>query len=183
MLAVIVGIRSFFRGYGFMMSAIWGLLGVAMAVGILYALRLIDQAAPSYFDMAVAAISLVFMVIAHFTDFRRDTQTDASFISSILNDEDVKSMLIEPLYYTFKTRSYRYKSSKFGLLDDINDQVRSTAGESSIHYALCCVLGLILIGMFVVFSPKLLDKPLPGLEQVSKENVMEHIQNIQKEIE
>lgn len=183
MLAVIVGIRSFFRGYGFMMSAIWGLLGVAAAVGILYTLRFVDKAAPSFFDMAIAAISIVFMVIAHFTDFRRDTQTDANFISSILNDEDVKSMLIEPLYYTFKTRSYRYKSSKFGLLDDINDQVRSTAGESSIHYALCSVLGLILIGMFFVFSPKLLDKPLPGLKQVSKENVMEHIQIIQKEIE
>jgi hypothetical protein len=114
------------------MSALWGSLGVAVSFALLYALRFVDSHLPDYFNVVVALLTLLFMVVVHFTDFRRDNQTDASFVRGVLNGEDIKASLLDPLYYTFKTKSLRYKSSKFGVLDDLNDQMRSVAGETSI---------------------------------------------------
>ena len=63
----------------------------------------------------------------------------------MLRQEDIKSSLLEPLYYTFKTRSVRYKASRFGLLDELNDHVRSMSGESVIHYILWTLMALVMI--------------------------------------
>jgi hypothetical protein len=161
MFAVIVGMRAFFRGYGFLMSAIWGSLGVGVAVAMLYALRFVNLHYPDYFNIAILLFTLVFIVVIHFTDFRRENPTDASFVRGVLNGEDIKASLLDPLYYTFKTKSLRYKSSKFGVLVDLIDQMRSVAGETSIHYALSSVLMAILIALFFIFSPRFLYMKLP----------------------
>jgi serine/threonine protein kinase len=175
MLGVIVAVRAFFRGFGFLMSLLWGSIGVASSFIPLYALRYVDGHYPDYFNWAVVALTLIFMLIIHFTDFRSETQTDNHEIGDILNGEDVQSTLLDPLYYTFKTKSLRYKSSKFGVLDDISDQVRGGTGETSIHYALSCVMMVMLIGLFCVYSPRLLDKRLPDSQDKSK--LMEQIDN------
>ena len=176
MLGVIVAVRAFFRGFGFLMSVLWGSLGVASSFIPLYTLRWVDGHYPDLFDWAAVLLTLIFMLIVHFTDFRSDTQTDSKEIGNILNGEDVQSSLLDPLYYTFKTKSVRYKSSKFGVLDDISDQVRGGSGETSIHYALACVMMVMLIGLFCVFSPSILDKRLPGHED--KVKLMQKIDQI-----
>jgi dolichyl-phosphate-mannose--protein O-mannosyl transferase len=176
MLGIVVGIRAFFRGYGFLMSVLWGSLGVAVSFALLYTLRFVDSHLPDYFNVVVALLTLLFMVVVHFTDFRRDNQTDASFVRGVLNGEDIKASLLDPLYYTFKTKSLRYKSSKFGVLDDLNDQMRSVAGETSIHYALCSILMAILIAMFFAFSPRFIDMKLPSKQDMKQEQIMELIE-------
>lgn len=176
MLGIVVGIRAFFRGYGFLMSVLWGSLGVAVSFALLYALRFVDSHLPDYFNVVVALLTVLFMVVVHFTDFRRDNQTDASFVRGVLNGEDIKASLLDPLYYTFKTKSLRYKSSKFGVLDDLNDQMRSVAGETSIHYALCSILMAILIAMFFAFSPRFIDMKLPSKQDMKQEQIMELIE-------
>ncbi len=102
-------------------------------------------------------------------------------MNSILTD-DIKSELLEPLYYTFKTKSYRYKSSKFGLLDDVQNQVHSVAGESVLHYMLWSALVGIMILELVVFSPKLLNVSNPDLDnwRLSPSKV---VKQIQKDVE
>ena len=96
-------------------------------------------------------------------------------IREILTTEDVNTSLLEPLYYTFKTKSYRYKSSKFGLLDDISNQVRSYSGESVVHYMLWGLLMLILISEFCLLSPRILNKRKHlGAE---KQELIENVQN------
>ncbi len=174
MLGLIIGIRAFFRGFGALMSILSGLVGVALSLIPLYGLRWVDLHHPTWFNATVALLTLLFIVFAYVADFRNDNQTDSKFIQGILNENDVKSSLLEPLYYTFKTKSLRYKSSKFGLLDDISDQMRGTSGESAIHYGLCCALMAILISMFCLFSPAILDVKMPGHEEASE--VMEQIQ-------
>ncbi len=164
MTAVIVATRAYFKGYGPTMSALWGALGYLTAYAPLFILNYVDKAKPALFIPVILLLTAVYALICHFTDFRREQQTDAGFVDDILKNNDVKTELIEPLYYTFRTKSARYKSTKFSLLDDINNQVRSFSGESIIHYMLWTLLMLLLAAEMVLYSPKLLDRRdmLPG---------------------
>jgi len=175
--AVIVGLRAYFRGYGFVMSCLWGLLGMLSSWIPITILKTIDQASPSLFIPAAIVITLVYMAICHVTDFRSDTKGDNQLISEVMED-DIKSTLLEPLYYTFKQKSFKFKGSKFGMLDDVTNQVRSISGESVLHYILWSVMVGILLMEMIVFSPKLLNYPNPNTENVhvSPTEVVEQIQ-------
>ena len=175
--AVIVGLRAYFRGYGFVMSCLWGLLGMLSSWIPITILKTIDQANSSLFIPAAIVITLVYMAICHVTDFRSDTKGDNQLISEVMED-DIKSTLLEPLYYTFKQKSFKFKGSKFGMLDDVTNQVRSISGESVLHYILWSIMVGILLMEMIVFSPKLLNYPNPNTEnvRVSPTQVVEQIQ-------
>ncbi|MCR4602595.1 MAG: protein kinase [Prevotella sp.] len=161
MMAIIVGVHFYFKGMGPMLSTILGLLGTLSTYLPIYLLMKTHESKPSLFGVVVVVITLVYMVICHFTSFRESHAASSDSIKELLQSDDVKSTLIEPLFYTFKTKSQRYKSSKFGILDEISDQVHSFSGESVIHYVLWSVLALILVLEFCIFSPSLIDLPLP----------------------
>jgi hypothetical protein len=94
-------------------------------------------------------------------------------------DNDIKSTLLEPLYYTFKQKSYRYKGSKFGLFEDVQNQIHSVAVESVIHYIMWCFLiGAFLMEM-IVFSPHLMNVKNPNLNKgISvKEEMIQKLNN------
>ena len=132
---------------------------------------------PSLFSLTIVAITLVYILVCHLTDFRGDQKADSKLISEVL-DNDIKSSLLEPLYYTFKTKSYRFKGSKFGLLDDVTDQVRSISGESVLHYVLWSILALIFVIDFIVYSPSMMNMKNPSSEDLEGANPTEIIQQI-----
>jgi hypothetical protein len=179
--AVIVGLRAYFRGYGFVMSCLWGLLGMLSSWIPITILKTIDKASPSLFIPAAIVITLVYMAICHVTDFRSDTKGDNQLISEVMED-DIKSTLLEPLYYTFKQKSFKFKGSKFGLLDDVTDQVRSISGESVLHYVLWSVLALIFVLDFIIYSPSLMNVSNPGVDNFSF-SPSEMMQKIEKDVE
>jgi hypothetical protein len=121
------------------------------------------------------------MLICHLTDFRGDQKADNKLITEVLGN-DIKSSLLEPLYYTFKTKSYKFKGSKFGLLDDVTDQVRSISGESVLHYVLWSVLALIFVLDFIIYSPSLMNVSNPGVDNFSF-SPSEMMQKIEKDVE
>jgi hypothetical protein len=86
-------------------------------------------------------------------------------IREILGANDISTALLEPLYYTFKTKSYRYKSTKFGLLDDISNQTRSLSGENIIHYVLWALLVSVFVAEFCVFCSHMMNKRPPMVEK------------------
>ena len=116
------------------------------------------------------------------TDFRGDQKADNILINEVL-DDDIQSSLLEPLYYTFKTKTYKYKGSKFGMLDDVSDQVRSISGESVLHYILWCLMALVLVAEFVVFSPKLMNVRNPYLDKDWKMQPHKVIKQLEKDVE
>ena len=179
MTAIIVATRAYFRGYGFFFSLLWGLLGFASSFIPIIILRYIVQSHPSLFSLAIVAISLVYMLVCHLTDFRGDQKADSKLISEVL-DNDIKSSLLEPLYYTFKTKSYRFKGSKFGLLDDVTEQVRSISGESVLHYVLWSILALIFVVDFIVYSPSLMNVKNPSSGDLEEASPTEIIKQIDK---
>ena len=175
MTAVIVGTRAYFRGYDVFFSFLWGLLGALSSFIPIIILKYFAQSHPSMFNLAIIVISLVYMLVCHLTDFRGDQKADSKLIAEVL-DNDVKSMLLEPLYYTFKTKSYKFKGSKFGLLNDVTDQVRSISGESVLHYILWSMLALIFVLDFIIFSPSLLNVSNPNTSSLNPTEIFKQIE-------
>ena len=181
MTGIIVATRAYFRGYDVFFSFLWGLAGAFSAFIPIIILKYMNQSHPSLFNLTVIAISLVYMLICHLTDFRGDQKADNKLISEVL-DNDIKSTLLEPLFYTFKTRSYKFKGSKFGLLDDVTDQVRSISGESVLHYVLWSILAFIFVLDFIIYSPSLLNVSNPDVDNFSF-SPSEVMQKIEKDVE
>lgn len=181
MTAIIVGTRAYFRGYGIFFSFLWGLLGALSSFIPIIILKYIGQSHPSLFNLTIIAITLVYMLICHLTDFRGDQKADSKLIAEVL-DNDIKSTLLEPLYYTFKTRSYKFNGSKFGLLNDVTDQVRSISGESVLHYVLWSMLALIFVLDFIIFSPSLMNVSNPNINKM-KVTPSEVIKQLERDVE
>jgi len=161
MTGLIVGTRSFFKGYDFVFSFLWGLVGAFTCFIPIIILKYIGASHPMLFNLAVIVITLIYMLVCHLTDFRGDEKADSRLISEVL-ENDVKSNLIEPLFYTFKARAYKFKGSKFGLLNEVTDQVRSISGESVLHYVLWSLLMLVFVASFIIFSPTFLNIANPN---------------------
>ncbi|MBO6030924.1 MAG: protein kinase [Prevotella sp.] len=181
MTGIIVATRAYFRGYDFFFSFLWGLAGAFSSFIPIIILKYMDQSHPSLFNLTIIAITLVYILICHLTDFRGDQKADNKLITEVL-DNDIKSTLLEPLYYTFKTKSYKFKGSKFGLLDDVTDQVRSISGESVLHYVLWSILALIFVLDFIIYSPSLMNVSNPNVDNFSF-RPSEMMQKIEKDIE
>ncbi len=181
MTAVIVGTRAYFRGYDFFFSFLWGLLGALSSFIPIIILKYFGQSHPSLFNMAIIVITLVYILICHLTDFRGDQKADSKLIAEVL-ENDIKSTLLEPLYYTFKTKSYKFNGSKFGLLNDVTDQVRSISGESVLHYVLWSILALIFVLDFIIFSPSLMNVSNPNTSKM-KAKPSEVIKQLERDVE
>ena len=179
---LIAAMRAYFRGFGFVMSLLCGLLGAMSSIIPIQILRLINGSMPGMFNISVVFITLVYMLICHLTDFRGDQKADNKLISEVF-DDDIKSSLLEPLYYTFKTKSYKYKGSKFAVLDDVTDQIRSISGESVIHYILWSTLMAILVAEFVIFSPSLMNVRNPYLDNNWKLQPHKIIKQLERDVE
>ena len=106
---------------------------------------------PSLFTVSVVLITLLYMVICHFSENRTDKVYDRELINDVI-DDDVKSLLIEPLYYTFKTKSYKFKGSKFGMLEDVENQFQAVASESVLHYMMWTLMIALLLGELIAYN-------------------------------
>ena len=180
--AVIVATRAYFRGYGFVLSLLWGGLGALSTLIPITILKFLNGSYPSLFNIGIVVMTAIYMLICHMTDFRGDEKADNKLINEVL-DDDIQSSLLEPLYYTFKTKSFKYKGSKFGMLDDMSDQVRSISGESVLHYLLWCLMVLLLVAEFVMFSPTLMNVRNPNLDGQWKHQTHKVIKQIEKDVE
>jgi hypothetical protein len=181
MTAIIIGTRAYFKGYGFILSCLCGLLGILSSYIPVMLLKYINGSMPSMFVPVILILTAAYMAICHFTDFRSDTNSENLLVSEIM-DDDVKSTLLEPLYYTFKEKKYKFKGSNFGLLDDVTNQVRSLSGESVLHYILWSALVGILLLELILFSSSLLNVKNPNLDSW-KLNPSAVVKQLQKDVE
>ena len=180
MTGFIVAIRAYFKGFGPLMAILFGLLGMSTTFIPYYILSFVERTMPSMFSVAIVLLTLVYVAACRFTDFRNDTKADNSLINQVL-DDDVKSTLLEPLYYTFKMKSYRYKGSKFSMLDEVTDQVNAVSGESILHYVLWCLLMLVMIVQFSLLNPKLVGVKKPYTYNM--ENTTQGAQSVSEPME
>lgn len=174
--ALIAGMRAFFRGYGFLFCTLWAAIGLMSAWIPVFLLRYVHVHYDGMFTLTMIAITLVYFAICHITDYRSDTQGDSQLINVVMED-DVKTSLIDPLYYTFKQKSYKFKGSKFGVLDDVNNQVRSISGESVVHYMTWSLLMAVIVLEMICFSPSLLNMNKSDLKKFKPREAVQQFQN------
>ena len=158
--AIIVGVSSFFKGFGVSMSAVWALFGFFTSFVPLLSLRYVHHNFPALFIPAVVLLTGVYVLVCYLTDNRKEGAEDKELVAEVM-DDDMKSSLLEPLFYTFKTRSSRFNGSKFGLLDDVKNQFKAVSSDSVIHYTLWSILAIVLLIEMVVYNPHLLNMPNP----------------------
>ena len=180
--AVIVATRAYFRGYGFVLSMLWGLTGAFSSYIPITILKFLNESYPSFFNIGIIILTAIYMLICHMTDFRGDQKADNKLINEVLND-DIQSSLIEPLYYTFKTKAYKFKGSKFGLLEDVSDEVHSVSGESVLHYVLWSLMISVLVAEFIIFSPSMMNVRNPNLGNKWKMQSHKVIKQLEKDVE
>lgn len=150
MSGIIATTRAYFKGYGFTVSLLWGLPGLLSSLIPIYVMKFVIAKVPILSPLAMIVLTLLYMFVCRKTDFSGDRHSDDSLVDAALKDDDIHTTLLDPLYYTFKTRSARYTATKFSLLDDVDNQVHSYAGESVIHYLLWCLMVVALIVMLLV---------------------------------
>ena len=175
--AIIVALRAFFKGYGFVLSLLWGVLGLLTAFIPVVAMKYVYNTHPSMFVPALIVFTLIYMLISNVTNTHRDSKMEGQFIGEVM-ESDVKTTLMEPLVYTFKQKSYRFKGSKFALLDDVANQVRSISAESVLHYKVWTLMVALVLLEMVLFNPKLLNYKIPDKEKItlSPNKVIEQLQ-------
>lgn len=149
--ALICCTKAFFRGNGFLLCLIMGALGFATSLIPLWILRYVNSNMPSMFSIAIVVITLVYMLLCHFTENRSDKAFNKELINDVI-DDDVKSLLLEPLYYTFKTKAYRFNGSKFGVLEDVETQFSVVASEAVVHYVMWALMVILLLGELFTYN-------------------------------
>lgn len=174
--ALIVGLRAFFRGYGFIISCFWAFLGFASSYFPILILRFLNESHPSMFVPGIIVLTIIYMLLCQFTGLQGDSKSDSQLINEVM-EGDVNTQLLEPLYYTFKQKSFKFKGSKFNMLDDVANQVRSFSGEMVLHYVLWSIMVALLVMEMILFSPKLLNRR-PDLDKmnISPSGVVKQLQ-------
>ena len=147
--ALIVGVKSYFKGFGVMMSAFFAAIGFVTSFIPLLSMRWVNHHYGSLLLPLTISFMLIYVIICWLTDDSKETEDDKALIAEVM-DDDMKSSLLEPLYYTFKTKAQRFKGSKFGVLDDVKNQLKTMSSESLIHYALWSLLALSVLGVTIV---------------------------------
>lgn len=163
MTAIIVAARAYFRGFGFIISCFWAILGALSSAIPIWLMTYTYSHFPSMLTPVILVITAGYMALCYYTDFRSENRINTQLINEVL-DQDIKSQMLEPLYYTFKTRAFKFKGSNFGVLDDVQTQIRSNAGESLVHYVLWSIMVSLLVAEMVLFSPNLLNIKNPNLD-------------------
>jgi len=104
--------------------------------------------------------------LAYFTRYKRNAGDAKNAINDAL-DDDIRSELLEPLYYAFKMKTYSFKGTKFAAIQDVSNHVSSMSGESVAHYICWAVLAAVMVGDFVLFSPKVFNMKTPDLIELN----------------
>lgn len=142
--AMLAGKHAYFHGYGTMMTGVWAVGGFLSSLLPMWILRGVEASAPLALMPAVLAISAVYIILCYLTSNQKANNGDSEMVAELI-DDDVKTMLLEPLYYTFKTKSHHYSGSKFSAMDNLRDHYTSVTTEAFIHYLLWSLMTLALV--------------------------------------
>jgi cbb3-type cytochrome oxidase subunit 3 len=126
-------------------------------------MKLAGQSSP-WLIVPMAIVIIIGYFIFAYWECRKKSLSNLNELNNVFK-EDINTSLLEPLYYTFKTKSFKYKGSNFGLLDDMVNVVKASSNELIIHYMMWCFFMGLLILEFICYHKYLLDLPVPDIDQ------------------
>lgn len=151
-----------FVNYGIAFALMMGVGGVLLAAVPVYVLKWCYAAAPAWLTVLLAVFVGLYWLAGMLLGRKNSTKQLQDFESVFGNKEDINTRLLEPLYYTFKTKSYKYRGSKLGLLDDVAAEVKFTEKDVSVHYMSWILLMVVMLGVFIWFHPALMGHQVPS---------------------
>lgn len=161
MSGAILGVRAYLRGNDFTLTGLCVVAGLFSSLIPTQILKFANRHFDSMFLPTIIVLSLVYIALAYFTDRRKSAKEHGRTLEGVMRD-DVKTQLIEPLYYTFKTKSRNYKGAKFSLIDEVQDQFIADSSYRIFHFALWSIMLMLVIAELIFYSPALMDSPLPS---------------------
>lgn len=161
MSGALLGVRAYFRGNDTTITALWVIVGLLTSLIPIQILKFVQKSYPSAFVATIIAISLIYIAICLFSNRRKTAEDHAKLLKEVLGD-DVKTQLIEPLYYAFKTKSHSYKGVKFSLVDEIEDQFVADSTYRIAHFVLWSIMLILLLAELILYSPHLMNYPMPS---------------------
>lgn len=161
-LMIVAATRSYFKGGGVafnMLSAIVGLL-----VGLLPAWLLTLVGADHPMLLKIVSIGLIFCYVVGMWVIGRNRSSHTEQELKNIFKENIQTSLIDPLYYTYKQKSYRFRGSNYRELEDTVGVMNALKVETTIHYVESILLLLLLFVLFVTFHASLLDMGIPDTD-------------------
>lgn len=162
-LGAALAVRNYFRGNGLLFGLGNVLLGIIISLVPAAILAICLHNFPAGTRWAALLMSLVYVGIGLKYAFGASTvsgQLD-ELKGAFAVDED--SALNEMLYYTFRSRTFKFKGSNFGVMDDAVGEARSSSTEKIINCVMWSLVPACLIIALVWFHSQMLDHNGPDI--------------------
>ena len=169
-LMIVAATRSYFNGGGVafnMLSAIVGLLSGLLPAWLL---TLVGADHPMLLRLVSVGMIWCYVVGMCFIGRNRLSHTEQE-LKNIFK-ENINTSLIDPLYYTYKQKSFRFRGSNYRELEDTVGVLNALKVETTIHYVESILLLLLLFVLFVAFHASLMDMGSPDTDSF-RQQVME----------
>ena len=161
---VIMVMRNYFRGNGISLGLLYALGGLLVSLVPAAILSLCLHNYPGTARWVVLVMSLGYVAFGLKYAFGK------SSIASITDDMkdafkvNEQRALSEMLYYTFRSRTFKFKGSNFALMDDAVGEARSNSTEKVINCFMWSLLPAVLILAIVWYHNDLLDHYGPNID-------------------
>ena len=160
---VLCGVWAYFAGFGTSIICLSGFAGILSSFIPIQLMKWAGHSSP-WLMVPMAVIIIAGYFTFAYWECRKKSLSNLNELNNVFK-EDINTSLLEPLYYTFKTKSFKYKGSNFGLLDDVVNVVKASSGELLIHYMMWCFFMGLLILEFICYHKYLLNLPVPDIDQ------------------
>ena len=159
--ALVLVVWSYFRGHGFLICLLWAMTGLLSSLIPAAILDVSCRLMPSSVRWVTLLLSIIYIGFALRACFRKTT-AQLEDLSGIFSVDDNKALL-EKMFYTFKTKSFKFKGSNFGMLDDVVDESRAASYEKLLTCTIWGVMLLVLVLLFIWYHPSMLNHPSPDI--------------------
>ena len=156
-------VRSYFRGHGFIVNIVWALLAICLSLIPAFMIKSVSIAHPGLLRWLVLFMSCIYVYFAMRACLQQPTNLNGAALDEVLHIDENK-MLMEKLFYTFKARSFKFKASNFGAMDDLAGESNAARYETELKCIIWSILLCVLVLIFVVYHPSLLNRATPDIE-------------------
>lgn len=156
-------VRSYFRGHGFLVNIVWALLAISLSFIPAFMIKLMSISHPGMLRWMVLGMSSIYIYFALRECLQRPTNLTGQNIDQVF-EVDENKILLEKLYYTFKARSFKFKASNFGAMDDLAGESNAARYEVELKCIIWSILLCVLVLIFVIYHPSLLNRATPDIE-------------------
>lgn len=162
-LGAMLAVRNYFRGNGISLGFLW-ILG-AMLFSLIPAaiLSLCLHSYPTITRWAALAMSGTFLLLGLRYAFKKDAAGSLDELKVAFKVDEDES-LNEMLHYTFRSRTFKFKGSNFGLMDDAVGEAKSSSTEKVINCVMWSLVPGFLILSMIWFHSSILNHNGPDID-------------------